>query len=102
MAPRKRQSAAVATVPNKKQATTESTIFEHEPFAGDGDFGGLPFVILFGDDYQLPSCGKGAFDAIHNTITDKMISLGASTFVKCGKHVMNLKGNKRLTSIHCC
>ena len=65
-------------------------------FADHQDFGGLPFVILFGDDYQLPSCGAGAFDAIQNTQTDKMIALGASTFLKCGRKVMNLKSNRRM------
>jgi hypothetical protein len=41
----------------------------------DEDWGGIPIVIIFGDDYQLPSIDPGAFDCFNG---DRQTKLGKS------------------------
>ena len=37
----------------------------HGGFRNDEDWGGIPIVVMFGDDYQLPpTFGKGEFDIL--------------------------------------
>lgn len=63
------------------------------------DWGGIPVVILVGDDYQLPSVDPGAFDVLDWTIKSrrpkKMECVGINCWKEFGNDVMELKGNKR-------
>lgn len=67
--------------------------------AHDFDFGGLPVVILFGDDHQLPGTGEGALDALsHPNKNTPMIVRGRDIFLRCAERTMELSGNKRLNA----
>lgn len=55
------------------------------------DWGGVPVVALFGDDYQLSSPGLGAFDALFNQGNNKASRNGAQQFIKLGNTTMELK-----------
>ena len=72
------------------------TIFQGGPFP-DESWGGLPVVVMFGDDYQLPSTEEGAFSTLSETVkTQKMFRLGRKTFLECAESVIFLKKNKRM------
>jgi AAA domain len=73
------------------------------------DWGGIPNVILVGDDYQLPAIGPGAFNAIGNkeetaktgskTKSDAQISLrleGYDEFKAIAKNTVYLESVKRV------
>ena len=73
------------------------TIFDGGPLIElDLALGGLPILILVGDDYQLPSFKPGAFSALHRKEGCKMEAYGRDIFISCGKFVMDLKGSKRV------
>ena len=55
------------------------------------DWGGVPVVALFRDDYQLPSPGLGAFDALFNQGNNKASRNGAQQLINLGKTTMELK-----------
>ena len=59
-------------------------------------FGGLPVLVLVGDDYQLPSTSSGAIDIIGATGGSKMVLNGRDVFLDCAKHVIELTASKRL------
>lgn len=69
-------------------------------------WGGIPIILLFGDDYQLPPVqikgkGKGAFHAIDYTSTKykSMLSTevkGIQEFVRLSKDAFNLDSNERI------
>ncbi len=69
------------------------------------DWGGIPIVILVGDDYQLPPLASGAFDALGHNITGRftqktpiqqqLINNGRNQFLEIGKDVMSLQTAKR-------
>lgn len=71
------------------------TIFGGGPFS-DESWGGLPIVILLGDDYQLPGVGEGALRVFDSVSTAPMTLLGKQSFLECAKTVMTLKGSKRI------
>jgi hypothetical protein len=50
------------------------------------DWGGVPIVILVGDDYQIPPIGYGAFYALEPN------QVKTSTFVKAGQLQCRMKG----------
>jgi ATP-dependent exoDNAse (exonuclease V) alpha subunit len=57
------------------------------------DWGGIPVVVIFGDDYQLPSIEPGAFDCFNCSNNE---SIGKKTngrrhFIILGKTVMELQ-----------
>ena len=56
-------------------------------------FGGLPVLILVGDNYQLPGISEGAFHALHNIIGSKMTQKGHEIFLQCSEVVFQLKAN---------
>ena len=63
----------------------------------DGDFGGIPVVILFGDDYQLPATGEGALQCLREPKSaGKMTLEGRRVILDCAKQVIELKGSKRI------
>lgn len=71
------------------------TIFGGGPFPTES-WGGLPVLIMFGDDYQLPSTKEGALNALNSTKTTFMHVLGKNTFLECAENVMFLRSSKRI------
>jgi PIF1-like helicase len=69
-------------------------------------WGGIPVIIMVGDDYQLPSINPGAFYArakdqhVGNAkrASATMQQLGFEEFEKMGKQVVYLKGEKRVNA----
>ena len=66
-------------------------------------WGGLPIVILVGDDYQLPPIDEGAFYCLGNTSRKyrtnteaAYVQNGMNLFLKFGKNVMTLAKSKRV------
>jgi len=80
--------------------TTEQKISEtlYNGFLNELSWGGLPIVILVGDDYQLPGIGEGSLDALYSTSPSKMTQKGRDAFLETARFVMELKSNKRLDS----
>lgn len=59
-------------------------------------WGGLPVLILSGDDYQLPGTGEGAFQAMHSTKGSKMTQKGRDVFLQCSDIVYKLSTSRRI------
>ena len=71
-------------------------------------WGKLPILLLVGDDYQLPSIGMGAFDALtpphekNRTLTKtnekllQRVATGEHLFIQCAKEVMHLPKIERV------
>jgi len=61
-------------------------------------FGGLPILILVGDDYQLPATGGGAATQalFGGGRESKMQRGGRKVFLDCAKHVFELTSSKRM------
>lgn len=66
------------------------------------DWGGLPIVILVGDDYQLPPIEEGAFYCFENRkqkrtdAEEQFIQKGMGLFREFGEDVMTLTQSKRV------
>jgi len=72
---------------------TESNIKETAHYGGHDteDWGGIPGVALFGDDYQLPPpVFPGAFDAFIQKNRNKIVQNGCLHFISLGKTTMEL------------
>jgi hypothetical protein len=61
-------------------------------------WGGLPIVILVGDDYQLPSIDQGSFYSLgdrpkrqRTKVEELYVQNGMNLFLEFGKDVMTLK-----------
>ena len=84
---------------SKDLGTTErqmsETIYGGGPLS-EKSFGGLPILVLFGDDYQLPGTDEGGLGALYMNGGAKMTRLGRSALLECSHHVMELKGSKRI------
>ena len=68
-------------------------------------FGGIPFIILIGDDFQLPPVDKGAFycfdtklPKIQNAVRLELFENGARNFRYIGKDVWFLEQKKNCYS----
>jgi hypothetical protein len=69
-------------------------------------WGGIPIIILVGDDYQLPPIMPGAFYALHPDQLERtritpdaqvtMRAAGFAEFIELGKTVIYLEGEKRV------
>ena len=59
-------------------------------------WGGLPIVILVGDDYQLQGMGEGAFQALYSRNSSKITVKGRQAFLECSELVMELKSSIRV------
>jgi len=57
------------------------------------DWGGIPVVVIFGDDYQLPSIEPGAFDCFNSSKNETIgrKNNGKRQFLILGKTVMELE-----------
>jgi len=65
-------------------------------FMSDESFGGLPVVLLVGDDYQLPGTQEGAFYALLRKGGSGMTRKGRQVLLECADFVMELEGSKRM------
>ena len=65
----------------------------------DEILGGLPVIILTGDDYQLPGMSEGAFQVLTNTGGSKMTMKGRQLLRDCSKNVFKLKINRRVSDV---
>jgi hypothetical protein len=54
------------------------------------DWGGIPVVVAFGDDYRSPSPGMGAIECLVNRGKCKSSQNGAQQFINLGKTTMEL------------
>lgn len=54
------------------------------------DWGGIPVVVAFGDDYQLPAPALGAIESLVNQGKCKSSQNGAQQFINLGKTTMEL------------
>ena len=66
-------------------------------------WGGIPIILLIGDDYQLPSIDEGSFFCFGNrpnrrrsASQEHFIQHGLHQFLELGKHVMQLTSPKRV------
>jgi energy-coupling factor transporter ATP-binding protein EcfA2 len=59
-------------------------------------FGGIPVVILAGDDYQLPGTEEGALHAKARVGGSRMTQKGRSIFLRCAENVLLLQTNQRV------
>jgi hypothetical protein len=72
-------------------------------YQGDDSFGGIPILLLVGDDYQLPPVSRGVFDIPLDTMYDeskvrhfsRAEIIGMDIFHECSKDVMVLTKKKR-------
>jgi hypothetical protein len=55
------------------------------------DWGGIPVVAIFGDDYQLPPPGcPGAFVSFEQKNKNKTVQNGCQQFISLGETTMEL------------
>ena len=84
---------------SKDLGTTErqiaETIYEGGHMA-EKSFGGLPIVILVGDDYQLPGTEEGGLDVLFKRGGSLVTQQGRSALKECANTVMELHGSKRM------
>ena len=63
----------------------------------DAMWGGLPVLILAGDDYQLPGMYEGAFEAAIRRGGSRMTQLGRRAFLECACTVFHLRTIRRVS-----
>ena len=89
------RSLLCVTDMGKAEKRIKSTIH-----SGLGDpaeiFGGLPVVVLVGDDYQLPA-RESISQIWKKVMMPKTTANGIKAFMKCAEKVMNLNTSRRLT-----
>jgi len=83
-------SRVLGTAEQKLQETIYNGFLSHI------EWGGLPILILIGDDFQLPPVEEGALSALCRVDGGAMVRKGRATFKKCAKYVTELLGNKRV------
>jgi PIF1-like helicase len=59
-------------------------------------FGGIPILLLAGDDYQLPGMHEGALQALHSRGGSPMTRKGRSIYLRCSENVLQLKQIRRV------
>lgn len=62
----------------------------------DCSWGGLPIVIIVGDDYQLPGIGEGPLTALFSRYGSKMVFNGRKVLLEAAETVLELGGSKRV------
>lgn len=60
-------------------------------------WGGLPIVILVGDDYQLPGVQEGALSVLTSSNGGKMTVKGRAVLLECAEFVTELTTSRRLS-----
>ena len=76
------------------QQTLSETIYDG--FLNSHEWGGLPVLILVGDDYQLPAISEGPLQALFNAGGSKVTQNGRACLRRCAENVRELTNNKRL------
>ncbi len=84
---------------SKVMGTAESYLSE-TIFGGghyrDHSWGGLPILVIAGDDYQLPGIGEGPLTALFSRAGSKMTQIGRTALLECAECVMDLGSSKRM------
>jgi hypothetical protein len=91
------RSLVASKILGTAEAMISETIFDGGHMQDDS-WGGLPILMLVGDDYQLPGIGEGPFTALYSRYGTKMTYKGKRALMECSKLVMELGGSKRLQS----
>lgn len=73
------------------------TIFEGGHFR-DETWGGIPIIIIAGDDYQLPGIGEGGIEVLYRKGGSKMVQKGRTALLECASFVADLSTSKRMKS----
>jgi hypothetical protein len=60
-------------------------------------FGGIPVVLLVGDDYQLPGQEEGALTALSRVGGSRMTQKGRQVFLRCAENVFQLQNIQRVS-----
>jgi PIF1-like helicase len=60
-------------------------------------FGGIPVVLLVGDDYQLPGQEEGALTALSRVGGSRMTQKGRQVFLRCAENVFQLQSIQRVS-----
>jgi hypothetical protein len=60
-------------------------------------FGGIPVVLLVGDDYQLPGQEEGALTALSRVGGSRMTQKGWQVFLRCAENVFQLQSIQRVS-----
>lgn len=85
---------------SSKLLGTTAQIIKETIFSGCNSnemLGGLPVLILAGDDYQLPGIAEGAFNVLKKVGgPSKMTNKGREVFKECAKNVFELKTIRRV------
>lgn len=85
---------------SSKDLGTAETMMSETIFRGgllrQLSFGGLPVVVLAGDDYQLPATSSGAIDVLGGKTGTKIVMNGRKIFRDCAEHVIELTSSKRI------
>ena len=89
------RSLVTSKVLGSAEALLSETIFEGGHHR-DESWGGLPILIIAGDDYQLPGIGEGPLTALYARGGTKMTQNGRSALLEASRFVMELGGSKRL------
>lgn len=91
------RSLATSKLLGTAQRRIAETIYEGRQ-SEESDWGGLPIVLLSGDDYQLPCIGKGALQVLSNKYGGTMERLGRQVLLDSTEFVMELEGSKRINN----
>jgi hypothetical protein len=73
------------------------TIYDGGPFP-QKSWGGIPIVIMVGDDYQLAGIGDGPLTALYIRNRSKISAKGRDALLECSEFVMNLSTSKRINN----
>lgn len=73
------------------------TVFEQCMKHIKESMGGIPFLGLSGDDYQLASMYQGALDCTNRTDGGKMTEKGRQMFKECAETVFQLSTSRRVS-----
>ena len=88
------RSLLSATTISKAETRIKKTI--HNSLGNINEyFGGLPVVLLVGDDYQLPAQG-GIVQLMTRQKLDGVVARGLKIIQECGKKVMHLSTSRRM------
>ena len=88
------RSLLSATTISKAETRIKPTI--HSSLGNINEyFGGLPVVLLVGDDYQLPAQG-GIIQLLSKNKLDGVTARGVQIIKECGKKVMHLSTSRRM------
>ena len=93
------RSMVSSAVLGMAEIACRQTIFKGKNSNNQISWGGIPILLLVGDDYQLPPINSGAFDVLQSdklsTKTRPIVLRGQQLFFEAGRDVMVLTSAKR-------